>query len=623
MKKIAFFLMAVAVFMTTACKDKDIAVTGVSLNESTLDLTVGSKETLVATVAPTDATNQEVVWISSAATIASVSQTGEVNAVAPGQATITVTTRDGGKSANCTVNVTEPTFPVTGVTVTPTSLELVEGETEELTPNVAPSNATNKNVTWLSDDTDVATVSTAGLVTAVGVGTAIITVTTQESSFKATCTVTVSGISVTGVKLPDAQSFPLEATIYISPTIEPNDATNKKVTWSSSSNGVVSVDEDGKLTAVSKGTATITVTTDDGGFKATCTVTVLDAAIELLSGTIWQWDDRAPNDGKSDCYGKGDAKNEEYPSWWTPASGHNAIKNEWKGATMTFNKTGLTLVKDLINCTQDEGTFNIAIESNPKWRKSIGKLTINGTTVLNGVGMDGIGDIHEYNILKLTENELFLAYLAEDEDWNVDEIGWGTAFLWRFIGGGTPPTDCGEVKDPEDINGFECDPNPSATDIALLCGTDSKIWTWDAENENDVVWGNGPFLLDIPSNWWNVPLKDVNGQSPDEGEGAFMTFSKTGLTMVKTKSDGEEVGGVFCINMSETKNRTNGDPWSIGKLYTEVPVLNGKSTGDEGGYPVFYYDILKLTDTEMVLANPREPWEWGACFFWLFKAVEE
>ena len=105
-----------------------------------------------------------------------------------GTATITATAADGSeKYDTCTVTVTQP---VTGVTLDQTSLTLTEGETGTLTATVQPENATNKNVTWESSDTSVATVAN-GVVTAVGAGTATITVKTQDGNFTATCTVTV------------------------------------------------------------------------------------------------------------------------------------------------------------------------------------------------------------------------------------------------------------------------------------------------------------------------------------------------------------------------------------------------------------------------------------------------
>ena len=88
-----------------------VAVTGVDLGDTAINLTVGNKQTLVAVVKPADATNKNVTWSSSNTDVATVDATGVVTAVAEGEAKITVTTEDGNKSATCTVTVTEaPAF---------------------------------------------------------------------------------------------------------------------------------------------------------------------------------------------------------------------------------------------------------------------------------------------------------------------------------------------------------------------------------------------------------------------------------------------------------------------------------------------------------------------------------
>ena len=184
-------------------EDDTVAVTGVTLNEDALNLTVNGTATLEATVAPEGATNKAVTWSSSDATIASVSNAGVVTAVKAGTATITVTTADGSKTASCTVTVSAASVAVTGVTLNKTSTALTVGATETLTATVAPEGATNKNVTWTSSDATVASVSNAGVVTAVKAGTATITVTTADGSKTATCTV-----NVTAAQTPDEDDEP-------------------------------------------------------------------------------------------------------------------------------------------------------------------------------------------------------------------------------------------------------------------------------------------------------------------------------------------------------------------------------------------------------------------------------
>ena len=132
-----------------------------------------------------------MTWESSNKSVATVDANGLVTAVSAGTATITVTTEDGNKTATCAVTVAAATVPVTGVTLNKTSTSLYVGDTETLTATVEPSDATNKNVTWNTSDTSVATVNN-GVVTAVSAGTATITVTTADGGFTDTCTVTVT-----------------------------------------------------------------------------------------------------------------------------------------------------------------------------------------------------------------------------------------------------------------------------------------------------------------------------------------------------------------------------------------------------------------------------------------------
>ena len=169
-----------------------IAVTGVALNKNSTTLTAGDEETLVATVLPVNATNKNVSWNSSDATVASVDSNGKVTALQAGTTNITVTTQDGNYTAVCGVTV-NAAVSVTGVTLDEDSISLTSAaETKQLTATVAPENATDKSVTWSSSDEQVATVSDTGLVTAVADGTATITVTTTDGSFTDTCEVTVA-----------------------------------------------------------------------------------------------------------------------------------------------------------------------------------------------------------------------------------------------------------------------------------------------------------------------------------------------------------------------------------------------------------------------------------------------
>ncbi|MDR1951252.1 MAG: Ig-like domain-containing protein, partial [Bacteroidales bacterium] len=175
---------------------------------------------------------------------------------------------------------TDDPEPVTGVTLNKNTLTLTVDDTERLTATVNPSNATNRSVTWASSNTAVATVNQSGLVTAVSEGTATITVTTVEGNFKANCVVTV-GPAVVAVTSVTLNKYTATLTVggtseQLVATVNPDNAENQVVTWESNNTSVATVDQTGLVSPVSAGTATITVTTDDGGHTATASVTVIE-----------------------------------------------------------------------------------------------------------------------------------------------------------------------------------------------------------------------------------------------------------------------------------------------------------------------------------------------------------
>lgn len=167
-----------------------VPVTGVTISQSELVLAVNATSPLKATVTPDNATNKQVVWSSSDASVATVDNSGNVKGVASGTAKISVTTVDGGFSAECTVTVKD-SISVTGVTLSKTSLDVAVNATSSLTATVTPDNAVNKAVTWSSANPAVATVDQNGNVKGVTVGTTTVKVTTTEGGFSAECTVNV------------------------------------------------------------------------------------------------------------------------------------------------------------------------------------------------------------------------------------------------------------------------------------------------------------------------------------------------------------------------------------------------------------------------------------------------
>ncbi|MDL2221134.1 C10 family peptidase, partial [Parabacteroides sp. OttesenSCG-928-N08] len=263
-----------------------IAVNNISLNKTELELTVGESFTLVPTITPANATNKNVSWSSSNAKVSVVN--GVVTAEETGTATITVTTEDGNKSAQCVVTVTAATVAVSSVQLSETNRNIKQGEYFILTATVLPENATNKAVSWSSSDRKIVTVDDDGLVTSAGdTGTATITVTTEDGNKSAQCVVTVTAatVAVSSVQLSEinrnikqGESFTLTATVL------PENATNKVISWSSSNTTVATVSNEGLVTSAGDtGSATITVTTEDGNKSAQCVVTVTAATVVVSS----------------------------------------------------------------------------------------------------------------------------------------------------------------------------------------------------------------------------------------------------------------------------------------------------------------------------------------------------
>ena len=260
-----------------------VAVTGVTLNKTSLSLVEGNSETLTATVSPDNATNKAVSWKSSDASIASVDGTGKVTAVKAGSATITVSTTDGSKTATCSVSVTPKTISVTGVAIEPSTLEIKEGATFQLKATVSPADA-SQAVDWASPSPHIATVDQNGLLTAVAPGTVRIVVRSKAFTDKqGFCDVTVTqDNTLTGISL-DADEITIAAGDSRNLTVifYPEYASNKNVTWKSSDASVVTV-SDGKVFGLKEGTATVTATSEEGSFTAECVVIVGKAEGPLI-----------------------------------------------------------------------------------------------------------------------------------------------------------------------------------------------------------------------------------------------------------------------------------------------------------------------------------------------------
>lgn len=253
-----------------------VHVESVKITKSVSKIVEGESFVFEAVVTPADATDKSLTWESSDKAVLSIAADGKASALKPGKVEVVVRTTDGSKTDKCSVEVESAYVPVTKVEILEVSgvLNLKKGDTHTFAAKVYPEDATDKTIIWSVSDEKVITVDQIGKVTAVGGGKAKVTVTSKNEGKTAECEVSVVVpvkdvlLSKTSAELTEGEE--LELTV----TVNPSDATNKNVIWSSSNEDVAKV-VNGKVTAMKAGVAKITVTTEDGGKKAECAVTVV------------------------------------------------------------------------------------------------------------------------------------------------------------------------------------------------------------------------------------------------------------------------------------------------------------------------------------------------------------
>ena len=263
------------ILMAISCQKEPevIKVESVTLNTTSLSMDEGETQSLMATVSPSNADNKKIIWSSSNSSVATVDDRGTVTAIAPGTATITAKSDDGGKTATCSVTVNSKVISVESVSLDKTTAEITEGETITLTATIKPENASNKKVIWSSSNEEIATVKD-GVVTAIKEGEAIITAKSEDGGKTASCSVKVNAkvVAVESVSLDKTEaSLKVGETITLTATVKPDNATDKTVSWSSSDASVASV-ENGVVSAKKIGSATITAKAGDK--TASCTIIV-------------------------------------------------------------------------------------------------------------------------------------------------------------------------------------------------------------------------------------------------------------------------------------------------------------------------------------------------------------
>ena len=259
----------------------DISLSNISLYEN-------EKQTMNPIIVPANAANKVLKWYSSNTAVAEVSDNGVVSAKSVGSAEITArATDESGVSASCYVYVKKY---VSSIEI-PKEITVLRTNTRNIEANVLPTNASSKTLSWSSDDNNIATVTQTGVVTGVNVGTTNITATAMDGSgVSATCKVTVNpvtiNLSTNTVNLQKGSEY-VEQTA----TVLPENYEHKDVVWTTSGNGVTSVDKDGHITANKPGVDTLRCSLSyDSHIYSECRVIVYEDNVVYVGGLYYLLD---------------------------------------------------------------------------------------------------------------------------------------------------------------------------------------------------------------------------------------------------------------------------------------------------------------------------------------------
>ena len=255
-----------------------------------LDIEVGTSYNLSLKYEPNNAVLDTITWFSSNSNVVNVNQYGVITARSIGTSTITAKNANG-ISASINITVKEKYINVSAVSLNKSEINLNEGETEKLVVSINPVNASNKNIIWKSSNEQIASVSEDGLVVAKKKGSAVISVITSNN-LTASTKVNVSSITVdppvnndipvSSISLnKTSEVLRIGETSTLIATINPSNATNKTLKWSSSNNNVATVNN-GVVQAINSGNATIIVSSSNGK-TASYQLTVQGIRVESVS----------------------------------------------------------------------------------------------------------------------------------------------------------------------------------------------------------------------------------------------------------------------------------------------------------------------------------------------------
>lgn len=262
---------------------KDVKVTGISLDKNNLELKIGDTYTLTSTITPNNATNKEVEWSSNNSDVATV-ENGKIVAKNKGEAKITVKSKDTGVSATCNVKIVKK---VTEISISESAVNLNVGDESTLNYTIGPDDATNKEVEWISSNSDVVSVDN-GKVIAKKTGTANITVKSKDTGISASCKITVTA-RVESIELQKNSYTVIKGKkLTINPVIKPEYATNKEYTISSDDENIVKI-ENNVIVGVNEGKTNVTFTTKDQNKSVKAEINVInisDSDFITFDGTL-------------------------------------------------------------------------------------------------------------------------------------------------------------------------------------------------------------------------------------------------------------------------------------------------------------------------------------------------
>ena len=299
MNKIQFAIYLMALLLC-ACSEDEPVVTGISLDKSELTLKIGESYQFKLSHMPLKAKSPKCQWYLSkyypncegceSYEVGTIDQNGLFTAIRDGEVYVTVFTLEDYdpvtyKSYDATCKVTVLPIEATSLTLNKTEEIMNIGETISLEAKIEPENTTHKDVKWESNNPNIVSVRNdevfggKAVVTALQEGEAIITA--SVDSITVTCKITVNPTKLEGISFDQTEKTVKEGESFVlTPVFTPENASNKKVIWTSSNQSIATVDQGGKVSTHSFGECIIKAISEDGGFEAICKLIVLEPTIE-------------------------------------------------------------------------------------------------------------------------------------------------------------------------------------------------------------------------------------------------------------------------------------------------------------------------------------------------------